>query len=270
MKSFKSPLNEPGLIGLKPVLVRAEVKENKPLAVGHFVLKLAPNALVPESYPGQFFMLGVPDRVDPLLKRPFGFFKRGEGTLEFLYRVRGKMTALMSALKEGEELEVLGPLGNFYPKPKGKTPLVVAGGIGMASLYPFIESLKGKAVVIYGGKGKSELVLANELKERKLAKELLLVTEDGSLGEEGMVMRPLKRQLAKKGAYLLYACGPKGMLKAIADLIKEIYPVEGYVSVEENMACGTGVCLGCAVKTRKGYKRVCKDGPVFNIKEVLF
>jgi len=268
MKLSRSPLNDI----VRPVLVKAAVIENKPLSVGHFSLKLIPNALIPASYPGQFFMLGFPERMDPLLKRPFGYFRRGESTIEFLYRVRGKMTGLMSALREGEELEVFGPLGNFYPKPRRKTPLIIAGGIGIASLYPFIESLEGKAVVIYGGKGKNELVLANDLKERKLARELLLVTEDGSLGRTGTALALLKERLAAKGeklgakgAYRVYACGPKGMLKAISEL-----GVEGYFSAEENMACGTGVCLGCAIKTARGYKRVCKDGPIFNLKEVRF
>jgi dihydroorotate dehydrogenase electron transfer subunit len=269
MRLLKSPLSDL----IKPVLVRARVQEQKPLSVGYFHLTLIPNAIIPPSYPGQFFMLGFPGRLDPLLKRPFGAFKRNEGTIEFFYQVRGKMTALMGELKEGEELEVFGPLGNFYPKPKSRTALIIAGGSGIASVYPLIESLKGKAIIIYGGKCKNDLPLANEITEKKLAKELILTTEDGSLGKEGTVLHALKGRLAASKdprSYTLYACGPPLMMKRISELVRGEYPLEGYFSMEAHMACGTGVCLGCAVKTKTGYKRACQEGPIFNIREVAF
>lgn len=250
----------------KPVLVKAKVKENIPLGGTYHLLKFSHESQIPNSLPGQFFMLGLPGRLDPLLKRPFGYFRRDENTIEFLYRVRGKMTNIMGGLKEGDEMEILGPLGNRYPELRSrKTALIVAGGIGIVPVYPLIDLLKERAVVIYGGKSKADLLLANDLKEKSV-KELILATDDGSMGTKGTVLDAIKGVLSKgTGSYTLYSCGPMGMLRALSSL-----DVEGYIALEENMACGIGVCLGCAVKTKKGFQRVCKEGPVFNMKEVVF
>lgn len=172
---------------------------------------------------------------------------------------------MLREMKKGEALSVLGPLGSSYPMPpKGKTPLIVAGGIGIASLFPLIEKLKGKAVVLYGARNKSELLMLKEVKA--LAGTLHTCTDDGSCGKKGMVTGLLKG--INGGSHIIYACGPKAMLKAVAlEAAKRC--VSGYVSLEENMACGVGACLGCAVKTvLSGYERVCKEGPVFKMEDI--
>jgi dihydroorotate dehydrogenase electron transfer subunit len=266
----------PALSENSPALFRAKVRENKKISEGHYLLELTPAPFAIEAIhpaPGQFFMLGLPGRKDPLLKRPFGYFSAKDGSIRFLYRVRGRMTAMMSSLEEGDEMEVLGPLGNYYPifekgPKRGKAPLVVAGGTGIASLYPLIEAMKGRAVVFYGGRNADELLFTEELRE--LARELVLAAEEGGTDpalERGTAIDSLNRYFKgrDKRQYVLYACGPMGMLKAASGM-----GFEGYVSVEERMACGIGVCLGCAVKTRRTYKRACKEGPVFAIGEAVF
>ncbi len=232
----------------------------------HFILSVRPEGIMPAAQPGQFFMLGIPGRLDPLLKRPFGYFRVKEDALEFLYRLRGKATAIMSVLDAGDEVEIIGPLGEPYPLPKPKkVPLLVAGGTGIASLYPLADAFGGEALILYGGRNSDELLLTEEL--RGICRVLGLATEDGSVGVKGTVIDLLKEFLAgkNKNRHVVYACGPRGMLKAVSEL-----GLEGYVSVEERMACGIGVCLGCAVKTSTGHKRACKEGPVFRIGEVVF
>src|SRR3972149_9709053 len=129
-------------------------------------------------------MVGLPGAFDPLLKRPFCYFSKSAGPLRILYRVKGRGTNILKEMAMGSALDVLGPLGNPYPMPhKAETALVLAGGIGIASLFPLIEKLKDKAHVIYGARSASELLMADEL--RALAGELVICTDDGSYREKG-------------------------------------------------------------------------------------
>jgi dihydroorotate dehydrogenase electron transfer subunit len=125
--------------------------------------------------------------------------------------------------------------------------------------------------VIYGAKIKDDLLMLNDLKN--LGNEPIIVTEDGSIGEKGTVVDALKDFLTHYSSLVprlsLYACGPKPMLESISKIAID-KGIKGYVSLEENMACGFGACLGCAVKTVNGYKRVCKEGPVFPIEEIVW
>ncbi len=228
----------------------------------------APDIALPKAEPGQFFMFGVKNcEKDPLLKRPFCYFRRRGNTLEILYRVVGKMTSIMKGLRPGDEVEVLGPLGNVYPMAQAvcKTPLVIAGGVGIASVYPLIERFKGSAILFYGGRSKKEILLRKEL--RAISKKLVVATDDGSMGFKGTAVDAARDFLNGRNPddFVLYSCGPNGMLKAASAL-----GIQGYIASEEKMACGIGVCLGCAVKTKEGYKRACKDGPVFKTGEIIF
>lgn len=215
-------------------------------------------------------MLGAGGSLDPLLKRPFSFLgTNGEG-IQILYRVVGKGTSLMRSLKRGDRVEVVGPLGNPYPNPGGKsTPLIIAGGVGVASLMPLIERHGKKAIVLYGARTRGELLLLDEIEA--LCGDLRASTEDGSYGKKGVVTTLLDKIAADSSQkrHILYACGPKGMLRAVSKAALD-RGLKGYVSLEERMACGVGACLGCAVKTKKGYLRVCKEGPVFGIDEVIW
>jgi dihydroorotate dehydrogenase electron transfer subunit len=244
---------------------KAKVTENLKVSKGHFLMSLRPLKEVKEPKPGQFYMVGTGESNDPLLKRPFCFFKKHKNAIQILYRVRGKGTTLLSRMKPGDVLDLVGPLGNAWPKPGAKNiPLIVAGGIGIASVFPLAASLKRKPLVIYGGRNRDELLMLDEL--NFVYSGIHPATEDGSFGKKGTVMDVLK-SLAIKDNYIIYACGPKGMLKAVAEFAEK-KGLKGYASLEEKMACGMGACLGCAVKTKKGIKEVCIDGPVFKFEDI--
>jgi dihydroorotate dehydrogenase electron transfer subunit len=246
---------------------RAKIRENLPVAKGHFLLALTPLADAPEPKPGQFYMASVGRGFDPLLKRPFSLFSRTADGLRFLFRVRGRGTELMSGLKPGEVINLIGPLGTPYPRPKaGQVPIIVAGGIAIAAVHYLAESLKKKATVLYGARNREELLMLESVEAA--AGRLRTSTEDGSYGIKGTVI-DLLREVPAGDNSVLYACGPRGMLEAVAETARE-RGLRGYVSMEENMACGMGACLGCVVITKGGYKRVCKEGPVFKIEDVLW
>jgi dihydroorotate dehydrogenase electron transfer subunit len=246
---------------------KAEIKENIPVSKNHYLLTFTPLAKTPVPLPGQFYMIGIGNSCDPLLKRPFSILTKSDDSIRILYRIKGKGTTLMKEMKTGTVINVMGPLGNSYPIPKKKhTPLIIAGGIGIASVFYLAEKLKGKAIVLYGARGKHELLMLDEL--RGLVKELHISTDDGSYGKKGTII-DLLNEFHVNDKHLIYACGPKGMIRAVSEFALE-KGLKGYISLEENMACGIGACMGCAVKTLKGYKRVCKEGPVFNIKDILW
>ena len=253
--------------------LRAEIIENSPVNKSHNLLILSSSGISKNSAPGQFYMIETASSYDPLLKRPFSILKQKSGAAHFLYRIKGKGTEKMRQMKNGASVSVLGPLGHGYPLPgKNLIPILIAGGIGIASLFPLAEKLGKNAYLFYGGRTKEELLMLDELKG--MVKELIISTNDGSAGEKGTVVDVLKdylvaSQLSALSSHLIYACGPSPMLEAVSMLATE-KGIKGYISMEENMACGVGACLGCTVKTKKGYKRVCKEGPVFPIEEIVW
>lgn len=251
---------------------RAQISENRPLHQNHNLLSLINLDEMTEPSPGQFYMVGAGRGYDPLLKRAFSLFRRIPDGLQLLYRVRGKGTAVLSSMKEGEVLEVVGPLGNSYPLPReDQMPIVIGGGIGIASVFSLAERLSGSCHVFYGARMEDELFLAGELGD--VYENLVLCTDDGSCGVKGTVLDVLRdfmdRRLVGAAAPVVYACGPMTMLKGIAETAVSL-DMQGYVSLEENMACGIGACLGCVVKTKNGYRRVCKEGPVFDVSEIVW
>jgi len=263
----------------------AEIADNRPLNNEYNLLTFSPLAPAQEPEPGQFYMISTfgksgaqssyEDTHDPLLKRPFSLFRKTTKGLQILFRIRGRGTAMMRELKKGSRIEVLGPLGNSYPSPpRNKTPLIIAGGIGIASLFYFAERLsraKKKAYISYGVRSEKELFMVEELK--RFAKELSISTDDGSCGERGCVTDIAGNLLSHIPALstncVMYACGPRKMLEAVSGMAKQ-RGIEAYLSMEEVMACGVGACLGCVVGTVNGYKRVCKEGPVFNGQEIVW
>jgi len=227
---------------------------------------------MPIPQPGQFFMVEVNKGTDPLLKRAFSLFRKTEEGMQILYRVRGRGTGILRDMKQGAVLDMLGPLGNFYPlPPEDKTPLIIAGGIGIASVFSLVEQLAGRAIVCYGARTKEDLLMLKEVKQ--LAKDVIVSTDDGSAGAKGTVADSLLLFLSNPQSpipqYCIYACGPYPLLKALSKTVRELR-IRTYVSLEEHMACGIGACLGCVVKTHDGFKRVCKEGPVMNAMEIAW
>lgn len=252
---------------------KARITENRQLSKEYNLLTLTPLNDMKEPEPGQFYMIGNVNDRDPLLKRPFSLFRNTSAGLQILYRIKGKGTITLRDRPEGTVMDVIGPLGNSYPIPdKGAAPLIIAGGIGIASVYSLIESFKGNSHVFYGARSADDLLFVDDL--RQIAGELHISTDDGSYGEKGNIIDMLDIFLTQRSAlsaqrFVLYACGPRPMFESVNRLARE-KKITTYISMEEVMACGIGVCLGCVVKTVNGYERVCKEGPVFSIDKVVW
>ncbi|MBI5050963.1 MAG: dihydroorotate dehydrogenase electron transfer subunit [Nitrospirae bacterium] len=219
-------------------------------------------------------MLSVDRCLDPLLKRPFSLFRKSGSDFQILYRVAGRGTAILKDKKAGDIIKVLGPLGNGFPKLKSKiSPILVAGGLGVAPLFSLAERLADKNPIFFlGARNKKELLCTAELKS--IGIKSVIATDDGSAGEKGTVVSLLNKFLTSCclrliSSCLVYACGPRPMLSELSSLAKK-FKINAYAAFEENMACGIGACLGCAVKTVNGYKRVCKEGPVFSLDEIIW
>lgn len=235
------------------------------------VLWTSPSELVaevpgwPGHRPGQFAMLNLDPaglRHDPLLPRPMAVY-RGDGErLEFRFKVVGRGTELLAALPEGTPIGVVGPLGNGFREPEGRA-ILVGGGTGIASLYELACSCAADARVLLGGQSREEILGLEDF--QLLPVELALATEDGSLGEQGLVTDLLKPGPGDE----VYACGPKGMMKRAHELARA-GSARCWVSLETHMACGFGICLGCAVETVAGFRYVCTDGPVFDAEEIVW
>ena len=213
--------------------------------------------------PGQFYMLKSWD-LDPFLSRPISIANIEEDKLVFLYEAKGKGTDIFSKLKIGDNIELLGPLGNGFniEKVANKTSpchiAIIAGGIGIAPMVYLAKKLQGK-VDFYCGL-RDEIYYIDIIKE--YVDNIYISTESGSHGHKGFVT-----ELFVPEKYdLVYTCGPAPMMKRVIDMAKS----EVFVSMESRMACGIGACLGCTIQTKSGMKRVCKEGPVFSGKEVIF
>lgn len=223
---------------------------------------------------GQFLEIRVSESIEPLLRRPISIFNIEGNVVEFIFQIKGKGTEILSTKKEGEEIDVLGPLGkgtfNFQNK---KNIAIIGGGIGIFPLYELAkEASKVTSVNMYlGFRSKDFVVLEDEY--RKVANKFVLTTDDGSYAEKGFAINFLKQDIEAGKIDGIYACGPLPMLKAVQSLAKE-FNIPCQISLEERMGCGIGVCLGCAVKVNAGeeivYTHVCKAGPVFdaNIVEI--
>jgi len=247
--------------------LKAEVVDNQSLHPDYKLLTLSPLNPLNEPEAGQFYMIGLPH--DPFLKRPFSHFrKRGDG-IQIFFKLKGKGTKILGSLNRGIIVDILGPLGNPYPLPaKGSKALVVAGGIGIASLYSLIRAIPERPLVFYGARNKEELFFMDELKGS--SEELFISTDDGSMGKKGLITELLDDFLrGSSHPVTIYACGPLKMLENVST-IAEKRGIDAYISVEERMACGIGACLGCVIMTTKGYQRVCKEGPVFRSGDIIW
>lgn len=219
------------------------------------------NAQLPLA--GQFYMLRAM-KTGILLGRPISIFhaeKTPHGVeLQFLILLKGKGTAELCALEADDKIQLLGPLGNTFQKPTSTDKVcLVGGGIGVAPIAGFSETLNPESYDFYACFKSGSYGLENVK-----AKNLIITTDDGSVGTKGMVSAVLTAQKIKEHGYsVVYACGPTPMLAYIKSICEEAN-VKCWISMEARMACGMGVCLGCTISTTEGYKRCCKDGPIFD------
>ncbi len=216
----------------------------------------------PSHRAGQFVMLSLDPRglqLDPLLPRPMAVFRADGARVEFRFHVVGRGTALLAALPAGAEVGVLGPLGNGFspPTPITGRRVLVGGGTGTASLYELATQSGSGALILLGGRTREAILALADFEA--LPAELRLATEDGSSGRKGLVTDLLVLEPGDE----VFACGPTAMMDAVRQRAQAA-GVPCRVSLESRMACGFGICLGCAVPTDQGYRYVCTHGPVFD------
>ncbi len=253
---------------MKKVLVDLVVKEIQQVNANCVLLVMASDTPFPEVRPGQFAELRIDGTPSVMLRRPISVhsFDAVKNEIGFLVQVVGDGTKWLGALKAGDKVNALLPLGNGFTMPTepGKKYLLVGGGVGSAPLYYLAEELKRcghEFTILIGARSAKDLY-------RREAYEALgrveYTTEDGSLGEKGYVTN--HSLLAEKYDYI-YTCGPKPMMMAVARYARE-NGIACEVSLENKMACGLGACLCCVEDTKEGHKCVCTDGPVFSIDEL--
>jgi len=240
--------------------INADIIANEKIGIGFYKIRVRSQYLAKNTKPGQFFEVRCCDGVTPLLRRPLSCHHIMKDHVEMLYEVLGPATEALSSRKPGEALDLIGPLGKGFDI-ESRGAVIVAGGIGVAPMLALAEKLKD-AVVLIGGRRKSHVLCENDFK--KLGHKVIIATDDGSKGHRGFVTELLQAELPDRRT--IYACGPHAMLKVVAGIAAR-HRIDCQVSLEERMACGLGVCLGCPVKIKPdGYKMVCKDGPVFDSK----
>jgi len=269
-----------------PLQTDGTVVRNRRIRSCYFMLGLYCPPIADQIKAGQFVMLKASDNTSPLLRRPFSVYKayslthpekRKRGHLLILYKKVGGGTRRMTTLRKGQKVDLIGPLGNGFalpPLPSSANCVLIGGGVGIVSLYPLAQALRGgKLLVLIGGKTRNDILGVEDF--RRLNSTILTATENGSLGVRGTVVDLFlsqTRRFKKDEEYYIYACGPVPMLRALAGTV-ESKKFKCQASLEARMGCGFGACWGCVVKTKHPkipYQRVCQEGPVFRLEDVVW
>ena len=242
----------------------------------YFRLVVRAPKIAPLIQPGQFAHVRILPLKEALLRRPFSIFQVAGDTFSILYKTVGKGTDVLSRMRAGEELSAIAPLGHGFTVPPAgvETPLLVAGGYGMAAMFLLAQRSPQKGIVFVGGRRRVDILCEKEF--AALGWDVRATTEDGSHGEKGLVTQPLLAELQKKLPHRkvrLFACGPTPMLKAVGKIADDLnLPCE--LSMDEHMCCGTGVCLTCVIPVKAGdsweYQRTCTEGPVFDSGQIAW
>jgi len=273
--------------GMKPFC--APIVERQRLAPDIYSVWLRAPGIARRARPGQFVQVRINDSFEPFLRRPISIAQRRKDCIRLVFRVVGRGTALLAGMgtrcgivspKKGDAWDIIGPLGRPAPLPRGRSVLLVGGGMGIAPLLFLAEEIAGanELMCLLGAKTKRELILWGDF--ARVNSALGFATENGSfrMGVKGLVTDLLDRQLSElrnpkskiqnpKSWAIVFACGPRAMLQRVQELCTH---VEAYAFWEERMGCGTGICYGCAVRSTTGdkYIRFCQEGPVLNLKEI--
>lgn len=245
--------------------MKCRLLENTKLNEDYFLLKFSKEGFTQEFLPGQFVTVKLQRQVaGQRLGIPISLYDSDENSFTLFVKILGEGTRILAEAKKDMELDIIGPLGKGFTLIKNKTVLLISGGVGYPPLRFLKDKLDGCQITwLHGGRTARDIFPCDQA-----------YTEDGSVGDKGLVTKDLKKILASQKFDMAYSCGPNPMLKSLAKILQEnSLPLE--VSLEEYMACGIGVCYGCAVQVISNdneplYKRVCKDGPVFNSQEIIW
>ena len=256
---------------MKKYVIDLKVVSVEALSDKHILIKLTDNKPLPEILPGQFVEVKVEHSPSTMLRRPISinYVDRERNELWLLVAMVGEGTRQLGTLKFGDTLNCMLPLGNGFTMPTDKSQryLLVGGGVGVAPLLYFgkqIRDFGAEVVFLLGARKATDLL---ELDEFGKIGKVCITTEDGSAGEVGFVTN--HSILTTDHFDMISTCGPKPMMVNVARFAKRA-GIECEVSLENKMACGVGACLCCVEKTSEGNQCVCKDGPVINIKKLLW
>lgn len=262
---------------------RVELVERRALSPDACLLRFRSEYLARAFDPGQFTMVRVRGE-GLLLRRPYSFCDGGtenggssSGWFSLLVKEVGSGTSALARLPLGATADCLGPLGStFSPPPSDRTPLIVAGGVGIAPFVALCRRLAAEdreGVVLLGGRTEHDLYLREEFEG--FGMRVACTTEDGSYGRRGLVTDALRDALSSTRSPELFSCGPSGMLLRVAEMARA-RGVPHQVSLERRMGCGMGCCLGCVVYARTEaaesgeYVRCCTEGPVLDAEAVVW
>jgi len=247
----------------------ASIISNSEVMPGTHLIWLECPEIASTAQPGQFVMVRCGE--DSVLRRPLSIHQLIDTTkLALLFTVVGKGTRWLSQGKAGDNIDLLGPLGNGYSiHPTSHNLLLVAGGIGIAPLcFLAQEALnQGRSVTLLLGAPNATHLYPRQLLSPEA--ELVIATEDGTEGKKGMITELLPHFIDR--ADQIFACGPTSMYRTMAAQNQQLLEARSVqVSLEVRMGCGRGVCYGCTLKTKSGLKQVCQDGPVFDLRDILW
>jgi len=245
----------------------AEILSNELISKDHYLMRLRAPRIASDWIPGQFINVLLPYEDDrpPLLRRPFSILESKRKNLEFVYRVVGCGTKILSEMRKGQKLDIIGPLGKGFPLPPDRKSknILICGGVGAPPIFALSRLMLSKGFDVdfyFGAKDRDSLIFYDALCSMSFT--FHVATEDGSIGHNGLISEILPA--IKTDIKNVFACGPVEMLKAIYAWHGNS-SVKYYASVESKMGCGVGVCLGCSIPSVDGkYLLTCRDGPVFD------
>jgi dihydroorotate dehydrogenase electron transfer subunit len=253
----------------KFLITKAKLISAKQLTDTTYDFTVESKELAQKAQPGQFLHIDCGEKF--ILRRPISICEILDGGIRFIFDIRGKGTAELAGKAVGDYIDIIGPVGNTFAV-SDKKALIIGGGIGIYPLLELAKQISPKAIS-FGFKSKDFVTLEDEFSG--YTDNLYISTDDGSYKNRGNALTPVAGSLEKGEFEAVYACGPLPMLKALKAITDRIN-VECQISLEERMGCGIGACLCCAVRvedeTDLGYKHlhICKNGPIFNAKEVIF
>lgn len=254
------------------IIEQGRISANRQILPRYYCLDILVPQIAAVAQAGQFVMVTPAKGLEIFLKRPMSLNRidRKGGLIRIIYKILGKGTEAISQLGQGEEIEIVGPLGHGWQVDQNcRKALLIGGGSGVASLLPLAKNLAEKKTqidMLIGAASVEELFCLDEF---FVLAEVHVATDDGSYGTGGLVSSIFP---VRPSYDMVYACGPRAMLKAVQHWTDQ-YDLPCQLSLEEKMGCGLGTCMGCVCGSKDAdgninYRRVCKDGPVFNSREV--